>query len=218
MRLVLVRHGESTGNITQVLQGRDETLTERGRTQARAVSAHIAKSYDVRALYASPLARAWETASIIGEAIGMQPEPREPLAEINVGRAAGLTVQQWVDQHPEQERGWTSDGIDFVWPGGESGRALGKRMAAELDRIIEQHRDEDGTIVAVSHGGALAWAIGYLLRESLEHWPRHDFDNCSITEVQFGAVADDEPVFVCRNDVAHLSMVPNEEVATGRLL
>ena len=217
MRLVLVRHGESTGNITQVLQGRDETLTERGRAQARAVATHIANTYDVRKLYASPLARAFETASIIGAAVGMEPEPREPLAEINVGRAAGLTVQQWVEQHPEQERGWTLEGIDFEWPGGESGRQLGQRVATELDRMIEQHRGEDGTVVAVSHGGALAWAIGYLLRESLERWPQHTFDNCSITEVQFGTTADEEPVFVYRNDVAHLSVVPNEEVATGRL-
>lgn len=217
MQLIMVRHGKSIGNITRVLQGRDEVLTERGRMQARAVAASIAQRYDVRAIYASPLARAWETAHFIGAAVGVVPEPREPLAEIDVGDAAGLTIEQWIEQNPGKDEAWLAQGIDFVWPGGESGRHLGERIAAELDRIIEAHRAVDGSIVVVSHGGALAWAVGHLLQESLESWPRHEFGNCSITEVQVGASPNDANLFVCRNDLAHLSDVPNEEVATGQL-
>ena len=217
MQLVMVRHGESTGNITRILQGRDELLTERGRAQAQAVAQAIAQRYDVRALYASPLARAMETASIIGTVIGLTPEPREALAEINVGHAVGLTIKEWVAKSPDEEQRWLAEGVDFVWPGGESGRQLGARIAAELERIIAQHRSDDSAVVVVSHGGALAWAVGYLLEESLESWPAHEFDNCSVTEVKVEASVEDGLHFVCRNDIGHLSAVPNEEVATGRL-
>jgi broad specificity phosphatase PhoE len=216
MQLILVRHGESSGNITQVLQGRDELLTERGRAQAHAAGASLAQRYRVRALYASPLARAAETARIIGSAIGFEPELREPLAEINVGYAAGLTYRGWVEAHPDQYELWQADGIDYVWPGGESGRQLGQRIAAEIDQIIAHHRADDGAVVVVSHGGALAWAMRHLLGETHEEWPRHEFDNCSVTEVLVGASTGGEIQFVCRNDIAHLSVVPNEEVATGR--
>ena len=100
MQLLLVRHGESVGNLTHILQGPDDPLTERGRRQAREIAAYLASRGDVRALYTSPLVRAYETAAIIGEALGLTPIPREALAEINVGEAAGLTLEEWAARSP----------------------------------------------------------------------------------------------------------------------
>ena len=85
MRLLLVRHGETVGNILRQLQGDDDPLTERGRRQAREVASYLAGRGDLRALYASPLIRAFETAQVIGAAVGLAPQPRPGLAEINVG-------------------------------------------------------------------------------------------------------------------------------------
>ena len=62
MQLLLVRHGESAGNLTRILQGRDDPLTERGRRQARELAAYLGARGDVRAIYTSPLGRAAETA------------------------------------------------------------------------------------------------------------------------------------------------------------
>ncbi len=39
MQLLLVRHGESVGNLTHMLQGPDDPLTDRGRRQAREIAA-----------------------------------------------------------------------------------------------------------------------------------------------------------------------------------
>ena len=218
MQLLLVRHGESAGNLTRQLQGREDPLTERGRRQAREIGAHLADRGDVTALYASPLTRAFETAQIIGAAVGLTPQPREGLAEIDVGEAQGLTFDEWTARFPEEAARFHQEGIDYVWPGGESGRQLAARTAAEIDRIVGAHRLEAGAVVVVSHGGALAWAIDHLLREPRDVWPRHQLDNCSLTEVTIDPDDAQAVTFVCRNQIDHLSPEPEGEVATGRLV
>jgi broad specificity phosphatase PhoE len=216
MQLLLVRHGESAGNLTRRLQSREDPLTERGRRQAGEVAAFLADRGDVHTIYASPLARAFETAQIIGAATGLGPIPLEGLAEINVGEAAGLTFDEWFEREPELAQHFQSDGLDFVWPGGESGRELATRVAADADAIISTHRLEAGAVVVVSHGGALGWLIDHLLHESRDQWPQHQLLNCSLTEVTIDPDAQ-AVTFVCRNEVGHLSPEPEEEVALGRM-
>ena len=215
MRLLLVRHGESHGNVTRQLQGREDALTERGRRQAREIAAHLAERGDVRALYASPLERALETAEIIGAAVGLSPVPREGLAEINIGEAKGLTFDEWATRFPGEAERFRVEGVDFVWPGGESGRQLGARTAAEIDRIVGAHKLDQGSVVAVSHGGALAWIIDHLLRAPREKWPSHQLDNCSLTEVEIDPDDAQALSFVCQNEIGHLTPDPEGDVATG---
>ena len=217
MRLLLVRHGESSGNVTRVLQGRDDPLTERGRRQARELAAHLAAQGDVREIYASPLARAFETAQIVGAAVGVEPRLRAGLAEIDIGTAAGLTFEAWAAQFPAEMERFRRDGVDYAFPGGESGRQLGARTAAEIDRIVAAHRRDTGAVVVVSHGGALAWIVAHLLGEPGDTWPSHAFDNCSLTEVTINPDDVQQVTFVCRNEVGHLLPEPDETLATGRL-
>ena len=217
MQLLLVRHGESAGNLTRILQGRDDPLTERGRRQAREIAAYLAARSDVCALYTSPLARAYETAAIIGEAVGLRPVPREALAEISVGEAEGLTLEEWTAHFPEEAERFRAEGVDYAFPGGETGLQLGARTAAEIDEIISAHRLEPGAVVVVSHGGALAWVISHLLREPRDAWPRHQLDNCSLTEVTIDPSDSQAVTFVCQNEVGHLSPEPESDIATGRV-
>jgi broad specificity phosphatase PhoE len=216
MQLLLVRHGESVGNVSRQLQKRDEPLTDRGRRQARELATFLADRPDLRVVYASPLNRAFETAEIIGAAIGLRPIPLEGLAEINVGDAAGMTFDEWSERDPESAKRWREEGLDFIWPGGESGRQLAARTAAEIDRIISVHRLDPGAVVVVSHGGALAWVIAHMLREPRDRWPDHQLLNCSLTEITIDP--DEQAVtFVCHNEVSHLSPEPVEEAALGQV-
>ena len=215
MQLLLVRHGESLGNLTRQLQRHDDPLTERGRRQAGELAAFLAQGRSVRAIYTSPLARALETARIIGAAVGTAPVPLDGLAEINVGEAAGRTFAEWAEADPAGARGFREEGLDFVWPGGESGRQLAARTAATIDAIVSAHHLDYGAVVVVSHGGALGWIIAHLLREPRNEWPRHELHNCSLTEVTIDP--DEQAVtFVCRNATDHLSPEPDEEAALGQ--
>ncbi len=217
MQLLLVRHGESVGNVSRRLQTREDPLTERGRRQAREIATALAERTDLRALYASPLARAFETAQIIGAAIGITPIPLGGLAEINVGEAAGMTFDEWVARDPEGAARFQADGPSFIWPGGESGLQLAARVATEIDGIISAHRLERGAVVVISHGGALGWMIDHLLREPRDRWPQHQLHNCSLTEITIDP--DEQAVsFVCNNAISHLSPEPEEEVALGQVV
>lgn len=210
MRLLLVRHGQTMGNILRQLQDDHDPLTELGRRQAREVAAHLATLVGVEALYCSPLQRALDTATIIGAAIGLEPQPRPGWAEINVGRAAGHTFEGWREQFPDEAVAFRADGAGYRWPGGESGRDVATRTAAEIEWLLARHGETTGPIVIVSHGAALAWAISYLLREPGDRWPRDHMrlGNCSLTEVTIDPAAwvtGQPAIFVCRNVIDHLS-------------
>jgi len=65
--LLLVRHGETDWNAAGRLQGHtDRPLSDHGREQARRLADELAGE-DLEAIYASDLARARETAEIVGE-------------------------------------------------------------------------------------------------------------------------------------------------------
>ena len=65
-RLILVRHGESTWNAEELLQGQlDPPLSERGREQSRALAGMLDGVPDDR-IVCSDLGRARETADLLG--------------------------------------------------------------------------------------------------------------------------------------------------------
>lgn len=209
MRLLLVRHGETLGNVLHQLQDEHDPLTESGRRQAGEVATYLAGRGPAAALYSSPLQRALDTARTIGAAIGHEPQPRPAWAEIDVGRAAGHTFDAWRAAFPEESAAFRADGVGYAWPGGESGGDVSRRTAAELSWLLDQHHDANAPVIVVSHGGALAWAISHLLREPGDRWPSEHMrlGNCSVTEVviEQGRWAAGHPaVFVRRNVIEHL--------------
>jgi broad specificity phosphatase PhoE len=218
VRLILVRHGQTEGNVDRRLQGSKDPLTPLGRRQAQELAAHLAGREDVVALYASPYVRAHETARAVGEALGLDPVLRDGLAELDVGDAVGYRYEDWVEKFPEEAERFRERGMEYAWPGGESGTELGERTAREMDHVIERHRGQEGSVVVVSHGGAMAWMVAYLLEESGEGRPVEyvEIENCSITE--FAIPDGDRPASIIRrNEVGHLTPEPEPEAeaATG---
>lgn len=191
MRLILVRHGQSQGNIEARIQGDDDPLTELGRTQARAAGAALAGRGDITHLYASSLDRAFETASIIGEAIGLAPARVPGLAEINAGTAAGLLWAEWAAQNREEASRIEAQErlLADRWAGGESGQEFADRVFAAYDEIVNRHLGTADVVVAVSHGGPLAWISARVHGDPIDQWPsgRGIFLNCSISELSVGA-------------------------------
>lgn len=71
MELYLIRHGQSSNN-AGARHVADPPLTELGRQQAQCTAEWL-KDEDITALYSSPFRRALETATIIGDALGLAP-------------------------------------------------------------------------------------------------------------------------------------------------
>ena len=160
-RLVLVRHGESAAQAGGYFAGHDACagLSDRGRAQAQALATRLQEGElgAVGALYASEIARAVETASIIGPALG-QAEPRIDcgVCELHPGDADGLTWDEIEARWPTRHgTGWDPDRQRIA--NAESWVTMRERVATSLDRIADEHRGE--TVVIACHGGVVAHAM-----------------------------------------------------------
>jgi len=140
--LYLVRHGETDWNRQRKIQGStDIPLNATGREQAAATGALLAsRSWD--AVFASPLSRAFETASIIADSVGLPaPTPVPDLVERNYGEAEGLTDAEIDDRYPG------------AVPGQETREAVVERVLPALMTIADSHPDQ--SVIVVSHGGVI---------------------------------------------------------------
>src|SRR3989344_5671279 len=93
--IYLARHGQDQDNVDGILNGhRDQPLTELGISQAQKLAAHIKDTGLVfDHVYASPLQRAYRTAEIITETLGLPKPIREPdLIERDFGIMTGKPV------------------------------------------------------------------------------------------------------------------------------
>ncbi len=156
MDILLVRHGESEGNVLGRLQGHgDSPLTALGRAQARRLGGWL-KVHGPRwsAAYASPLARARETAQLIAERSGFPaPTIEEDLREVCAGSLEGLTRDEIFKRHPHYiQRGITDLG-DFGEFGGEAYDDVQARVRRVLARLEDRHRPGADVVLVVAHGG-----------------------------------------------------------------
>jgi broad specificity phosphatase PhoE len=157
--LILVRHGESTGNADGLLLGRiDAPLTERGRDQARAVGPLVGPA---TRLISSPLRRALDTAEALGT--GLPVEVDERWVEVDYGEFDGRPLGAVPDEVWVR---WRSD-PDFRPPGGETLREAGERVRAACEELFAADgagARGEGTVVVVSHvspiKAATCWALG----------------------------------------------------------
>lgn len=189
MRVLLIRHGQTRGNIDGRIQGPDDQLTDLGREQARLLADHIAATYRIDHIISSSLSRARETAEAIACRTGQEVELDPRLAEINNGAAIGMLWTDWRIANPDLAPvwGWDVRHADAAWGGGESGRDVCNRVFAAWDEVVNRFAGTDKTIAIVSHGGPIAWLAARLNGDSLDVWPGPygDIANCSVTEVSF---------------------------------
>ena len=91
MELFVVRHGQTEWNVMKKMQGSaDIELNEQGLSQAEETSDRL-KEYDFDIIYCSPLKRAKQTASIIGEGRNCNIVYDERLRERNYGEFEGTS-------------------------------------------------------------------------------------------------------------------------------
>jgi broad specificity phosphatase PhoE len=150
--ILLARHGETADNVApQRFQGwRDPPLNDRGREQARVLARAVAGEGLV-AIWTSHLRRARETASIVGEELGLVPRVDERLAESHRGRWEGRVVTEIEREEPAAWAAWRRAGAGFRFPGGESLAEHQRRALAALAAV----RDGPLPALVVAHGGTI---------------------------------------------------------------
>ena len=149
--VLLVRHGETDDNAADRFQGQlDTRLNDRGREQARELAGALA-SEGLRALYSSPLARASETAAIIGAGIGLEPVLDRRLMEADSGDWSGRLYSEIIAAQPGAFQAWRAADPAFRFPNGESVAEQAARVADALDDV----RAGPLPAVVVCHGGVI---------------------------------------------------------------
>jgi len=180
--ILLARHGETDWNSERRWQGHaDQPLNDVGREQARELGESLAgRAIDV--VYSSDLLRAYETAHIVADRIGVPVEVDAGLREVDVGDWSGREHSEVEGIDPEGFRRWREGGKG--WNGGESYEEMGARVVDTVLRLAESHAGQ--TILIVSHGGSIracrATAAGLSYAGSRVS-PIGGMDNCEVAEL-----------------------------------
>lgn len=152
-RVIAIRHGETTWNVDTRIQGHmDIPLNDTGRRQAERMALALADE-PITAIYASDLARAWETAQYLGRALGLEVRREKGLRERGFGDFEGKTFAEIEALLPDQSMRWRKRDPEFAPAGGESLLDLRSRVVTTAERLAAAHPGE--LIAMVGHGGVM---------------------------------------------------------------
>ena len=152
-RIIAIRHGETAWNVATRIQGQlDIGLNARGRWQAAQV-AQALLGEPLQAVYASDLARAWDTAQAIARASATALTAHLGLRERHFGAFQGQTHAEIESGWPQHALHWRQRNPDWAPPGGESLAEVRERTRRTVDELAGAHVGQQ--IVLVAHGGVL---------------------------------------------------------------
>jgi probable phosphoglycerate mutase len=201
--VLLVRHGETTWNRDQRVQGWVESaLTDRGHEQAAALAGAISEAYDPDRLIASDLRRTRETAEHVARATGLSPTFDRDWRERDFGRLQGMNYEELFFGHPQyavsQSGHWAAMERP---PGGESLLETRRRVLGAWESLLAGAGDDE-TVVVVSHGGPLHLVLGAVKRlDIVATIMEQEQDNCALNELE----ASSNPTIVRENDTSFLA-------------
>lgn len=150
--LTLIRHACTEWNIRRRIQGQTNIpLAPQGEVMARQWgNSLVDKGYD--RILCSDLSRAYRTAEIINELLGLPLEVDPRLREQDWGEWTGLTVEELRAMRAEVAE-QEALGFDFRPPGGESRAEVLERSSAAL--LASAARNPGRYTLVVTHNGVL---------------------------------------------------------------
>jgi len=168
LRIAFLRHGPTDWNEEGRIQGRiDMPLSAAGRTKMAGLLPP--EGFELARAFVSPLARARETAKLLG--LG-DPIIDERLSEHHWGEWEGLTREEILARDGADAFERAGLGIDFRPQGGESASELLARVSDFLRDVARQRSDA----IAVAHRGivrsaytlATGWDMASAMPEKLD--------------------------------------------------
>ncbi|WP_066501610.1 histidine phosphatase family protein [Abyssisolibacter fermentans] len=169
-RLIIVRHGESYGNLKRIYQGSIDKygLTEKGKKQSYFIGERI-KKYKPSIVISSPLKRAYETANCILEIL---PKAKtyyisKLVKELNLGKLEGKNKDYVKRRYKDEFEILKKNDYDYSIFCGET-LMSSKRRAKE---VIKQLSSLDGeTALIITHGGFMRILLDELLDNDIKEY------------------------------------------------
>jgi ribonuclease H / adenosylcobalamin/alpha-ribazole phosphatase len=185
--LVLVRHGVTDATKGKLFSGglasSNPPLNDEGREQARATGewlAPLAGTFD--AVVSSPVRRTRETAEILAEFFDLEIEEEHGIAEMEFGTWDGMSFTDVHEKWPDELGAWLGD-LESAPHGGESFRAVEKRVLAGRDRMVESYAGR--TVVVVSHVTPIKTLVADALGAPLEAVYRMELAPASVSVISY---------------------------------
>jgi probable phosphomutase (TIGR03848 family) len=178
--LLLIRHGENNFVKTGKMAGRipGVHLNERGQKQAQALGEALL-GVPIKAVYASPLERAMETATPIAESHKLKIVQEPDLMDTDIGKWQGRSwkllalKKEWkIVQHAPSR---------FRFPEGESFPECQLRIVNVLERIVQTHKKPQDVVAVFFHADPIKLAVAHFLGMSLDHFQRLGCDTGSVS-------------------------------------
>lgn len=177
MKLFMVRHGQTTGNVAGLIYGQtDCPLTQKGKEQAAAILPFLEK-FEFDRVYSSDLSRAIETQQIALP--GVEGIRTSLLREFDVGSLTNLSYAKAEEKYAEQLEYARTNGYNYF--GGESYEQILGRMRKFLD-ILEADPCEN--VIAFSHNGMLGFMLQLVLGVQFSRTAIKS-ENCAIQVFEF---------------------------------
>ncbi len=184
-KIILVRHGQSLGNLTRRFIGHGYApLTELGHKQAEA-SALFLDRYNIDRIYSSDLTRARETAEHTSARRGLDITLDSGLREIFAGKWEGMAYDEIAAAYPELYDTWMHDTGNAALPDGESVLGMRERVSAAISHIAAEN--EGKTVAIFTHATPIR-----VMRSAWENSPIEGImnygwvANASVTEADVG--------------------------------
>jgi probable phosphoglycerate mutase len=170
LRLVLVRHGQTSANVIHALDTRPpgSPLTELGHAQAAALAERLKVDPIVgriSAVHASTATRAQQTAAPVAAGLGLEAQVVEGAHEIFVGDLENRSDLEARERFEEVYAAWERGDLEARLPGGESARELRERFVKAVAAITAS---ATGSVVLVSHGAAIRLGAAALIGDCAE--------------------------------------------------
>lgn len=210
-RVILVRHGQSSFNAQQMIQGRcnDSLITEKGEKQAHLLAIAL-QNVHFTGFYSSPLQRAYKTAEIIQSLNEYQPSitVSEKLQEIDLPLWEKKKKEEVKREYPKEYRLWKEEPDKFKMTvnGREFYPVLDLYRQAESfwQEIIPKHQGE--TILITAHNGINRCLILSALGISPKYYHCIQQSNCCINVLNFSGNYGDTVQLESLNQTSHLGI------------
>jgi broad specificity phosphatase PhoE len=182
MHVIFFRHGETDGNVKNIMQGVtiNTPLNANGIKQAKELS-EKAKDLGLEKIYSSQLTRAIQTATLTAAACGLAVEPIGGVEEFHYGEVEGMYVPDAIEKFGIERVLFNEadeSAYDKCLPGGETINQCIARVMATLQKIKQENKGKYERIGIFSHGAVMCILYYHFFKI------HHPIANCEWFEVE----------------------------------
>lgn len=182
MILYFIRHGQTSWNVANKIQGSCDTLLDAtGISQAYDLGTKLKDTnVFIRKIYSSRQKRASQTAQIISQTMEKEYILIDGLEEINCGNWEGLTWSEVKAKFPKEYNEWYTNRRYYTLPNGESYEQVLARVLKTLHKIIAENKED---VAIVTHSAVIMCLKCYVTNTPFDQMSHFKLGNTSITEI-----------------------------------